>query len=466
MRQRWRVAFIIVFAALLVLGASSIALKVARADSQTAQPAESLADALQVIALLKTQYVDPVSSVDLMRNYLSTGTIGGMLSKTLDDPYTRYMDKAAFADMKINTRGSFFGIGLYIGLDENERLIVVAPIDGTPAKRAGIQSGDHIAEIDGKSTRFMSTDQAASLMRGPKGTTVTLLIERGTEKLTFTIERDEINVPSVSWQELEEHPGLYHLEVSTFSEETVPQLEKALREIQAKGGEGIILDLRYNPGGLLDSAITAASFFLGRDHNVLQIIDRQQGREVKKTVPTSFRTELPVVVLVNKYSASASEILTGALKDYNRAKVVGTKTFGKGLVQTIFPLASGGAVSLTTQRYLTAAGVDIHKQGIEPDYLVPILEEEVREDGLPVALWTREEAELKYEGGAVKVPAGSQLEVLERNQEEKRWQVKYKEYTGWIEEEHLQRFNPVDLQLEKAIEVLKAQLPAQLKKAS
>ena len=146
-----------------------------------------------------------------------------------------------------------------------------------------------------------------------------------------------------------------------------------------------------------------------------QIIDRQQGREVKKTVPTSFRTELPVVVLVNKYSASASEILTGALKDYNRAKVVGTKTFGKGLVQTIFPLASGGAVSLTTQRYLTAAGVDIHKQGIEPDYLVPILEEEVREDGLPVALWTREEAELKYEGGTVKVPAGSQLEVLERN---------------------------------------------------
>ena len=181
-----------------------IALKVARADSETAQPAESLADALQVIALLKTQYVDPVSSVDLMRNYLSTGTIGGMLSKTLDDPYTRYMDKAAFADMKINTRGSFFGIGLYIGLDENERLIVVAPIDGTPAKRAGIQSGDHIAEIDGKSTRFMSTDQAASLMRGPKGTTVTLLIERGTEKLTFTIRagRDQraVSFPGRNWK--------------------------------------------------------------------------------------------------------------------------------------------------------------------------------------------------------------------------------------------------------------------------
>ena len=382
----------------------------------------------------------------------------------MDDPHPLH-GQSCLCRHEDQHSGSFFGIGLYIGLDENERLIVVAPIDGTPAKRAGIQSGDHIAEIDGKSTRFMSTDQAASLMRGPKGTTVTLLIERGTEKLTFTIERDEINVPSVSWQELEEHPGLYHLEVSTFSEETVPQLEKALREIQAKGGEGIILDLA-TIRGLLDSAITAASFFLGRDHNVLQIIDRQQGREVKKTVPTSFRTELPVVVLVNKYSASASEILTGALKDYNRAKVVGTKTFGKGLVQTIFPLASGGAVSLTTQRYLTAAGVDIHKQGIEPDYLVPILEEEVREDGLPVALWTREEAELKYEGGTVKVPAGSQLEVLERNQEEKRWQVKYKEYTGWIEEEHLQRFNPVDLQLEKAIEVLKAQLPAQLKKAS
>lgn len=472
MRQRRRVAALIVVVALLLVGAGTMAIRVARADSDQARPAESLADALQVIALLKTQYVDPVSGVDLMRNYLAAGTIGGMLSKALDDPYTRFMDKAAFSEMMIDTRGSFYGIGLYIGLDKDEKLIVVAPIEGTPAQRAGIKSGDHIAQIDGKSTRFMSTDQAASLMRGPKGTTVTLAIERGQEKLSYTIQRDEINVPAVTSKALEDQPGLYHVQLSTFSEESAPQLEKALREIQAKGGQGIILDLRYNPGGLLDSAISVASYFLEDDKNVLQIIDRQQGKEIKKTVKVAFRTDLPVVVLVNKYSASASEILTGALKDNGRAQVVGTKTFGKGLVQTIFPLASGGAISLTTQRYLTAGGVAINKLGIEPDYLVPVLEEELTEEGLPVALWTREEAQLEPTGGkAITVPKGSQLEVLSRDKDKERWQVKYKAgekvYTGWILEEKLQQFNPVDVQLNRAIEVLNAQVASvQLKKAS
>jgi carboxyl-terminal processing protease len=472
MRQRRRLAILIVLAALLFLGASSVAFRGARADSQAAKPAEGLADALQVIALLKTQYVDPISSLDLMKNYLTAGTIGGMLSKSLDDPYTRYMDKAAFSDMMIDTRGSFFGIGLYIALDQDERLIVVAPIEGTPAKRAGIKSGDHIVKIDDKSTRFMSTDQAASLMRGPKDTAVDLIIQRGKEELFFTIKRDEINVPAVTTEAVENHPKLYHLELSAFSEETVPQLEKALREIQSKGGEGIILDLRYNPGGLLNTAISVASYFLDKDQNVLQIIDRKQGKEIKKTVDVPLRTKLPVVVLVNKYSASASEILTGALKDNARAKVVGTKTFGKGLVQTIFPLTSGGAVSLTTQRYLTAGGKDINKLGIKPDYVVSILEEESREDGLPVALWTKEAAELKTEDGkTVKVPSGSQLEVAGRDEKQKRWQVEYKtdqaQYKGWISEENLQQFNPVDLQLQKAIEVLSDQLPSsELKQAS
>jgi carboxyl-terminal processing protease len=471
MRYNKRALALIVVVALLFLGAGTMAIRVARADSEQAKPAESLADALQVIALLKTQYVDSVSGVDLMRNYLASGTIGGMLSKSLDDPYTRFMDKAAFSEMMIDTRGSFYGIGLYIGLDNDEKLIVVAPIEGTPAQRAGMKSGDHIAEIDGKSTRFMSTDQAASLMRGPKGTTVTLKIQRGQEELSFTIERDEINVPAVTSKALEDHPGLYHLQLSTFSEETAPQLEKALREIQAKGGEGIILDLRYNPGGLLDSAISVASCFLDEGKNVLQIIDRQQGKEIKKTVKVPFRTQLPVVVLVNKYSASASEILTGALRDNGRAQVVGSKTFGKGLVQTIFPLASGGAISLTTQRYLTAGGVAINKVGIMPDYLVQVAEEELTEDGLPVALWTREDAKLDVEGKQITVPKGSQLTVVSRDKEKERWQVKYKTgervYTGWILEEKLQQFNPVDIQLNKAIDALAAQISgAQLKKAS
>ena len=471
MRQRRRAAALIVVVALLLLGVGTMAMRGARVDSNTAKPAESLADALQVIALLKTQYVDPVSTMDLMRNYLSAGTIGGMLSKSLEDPYTRFMDKAAFSEMMIDTRGSFYGIGLYIGLDKEERLIVVAPIDGTPAQRAGIKSGDHIAQIDGKTTRFMSTDQAASLMRGPKGTTVNLTIERGQEKLPFTIQRDEINVPAVTSKEIEEQPGLYHLQLSTFSEETAPQLEKALREIQAKGGTGIVLDLRYNPGGLLDSAINVASYFLDDGKEVLHIIDRQKGKETKKTAKVSFRTKLPVVVLVNKYSASASEILTGALKDSGRATVVGTKTFGKGLVQTIFPLASGGAISLTTQSYLTAGGTAINKVGIEPHVSVPVPEEELSEEGLPVALWTREEAELKSGDKTITVPAESQLEVISRDKDKERWQVKYKTgesvYTGWISEEKLQQFNPVDVQLNKAIEVLASQISGmQLKQAS
>lgn len=327
--------------------------------------------AVEVMALMKTQYVDKTSLLDLVSGYAHTGTINGMLRTVVpDDPYTRYLTPAAFKDMQIETKGSFGGIGIYLGM-QDDQLTVIAPIKGTPAERAGIKALDRIKSINGRSTADMSTDEAVSLMRGPKGTTVEIGIERGSEKkqLTFKIVRDIIKVPSVEAKMADTKDKIGYVKLELFSETTVADLDKALNELEADGMRALILDLRFNPGGVLPGAIGVVNEFI-KQGPILHVVGRNGVKESIMANGTATRTDIPMAVLVNKASASASEIVAGALKDNGRAVVIGTTTFGKGLVQTVYTLSDGSGLLITTQRYLTAGGHAIHKKGVTPDIVV------------------------------------------------------------------------------------------------
>lgn len=326
----------------------------------------TLRSAIEVMALVKTQYVDPVNLVDLVGGYVQKGTINGML-KTLKDPYTRYMDPSAYQQMQIDTEGVYGGIGIYIGMSEKNELTVIAPIEGTPGARAGIKAGDKIRLINGKPTKDMSSDEAASLMKGPKGTEVTITIERGKELKEIRIVRDTIKVPSVESKMLPDHIG--YVKLAIFQENSAVELEKALDKLEEEKMQGLIMDLRFNPGGLLNVGLEVANKFIDKGP-LLHVVGRDRNKKTFYANPGKAHPDYPMVVLVNKGSASASEIVSGALKDTKRATLVGSQTFGKGLVQTIIPLGDGSALSLTTQRYLTAGGHSIHLTGIRPDVIV------------------------------------------------------------------------------------------------
>lgn len=335
---------------------------------------------LEVISLIKTQYVEEVDSLALVAGYIEKGTINGMLEGVLDDPYTRYMDVRAFEQMQIDTYGEYGGIGIMVGL-KNERLTIIAPFEGTPGYEAGLRPGDTIVSINGKSTQYMSLDEAVSLMRGPEGASLLLGIQRNDgEPSDVEIVRAVIQVPSVSDVTfLPEHrvPGqtypIGYVRLQRFSERTDHELEEALVELEDQHASGLILDLRDNPGGTLTAAIDVANKFLS-DGPIVHIVGRDETRRTVYAFEPGTHPFLPMVILVNGYSASASEIVAGALQDRGRAELVGTKTFGKGSVQTIVPLRDGSALALTSARYQTAGGRSIHKLGIDPDVTVEMPE--------------------------------------------------------------------------------------------
>lgn len=331
---------------------------------------DSLRTVLEVVALVKSNYVEDVSLSALLSNYARKGSIQGMLAATLkEDPYSRYLVPSAYNEMKIDNSGEFGGIGIYLGMSKDHELLVIAPIEGTPAERAKVKAGDYIVAIDGRSTANMSTDEAASLMRGPKGTSVKVTVERGKERvrLEFELERDIIRVPSVKSKLL---PGkLGYLRLASFSATTADDLEQSLRKLEADGMRGLILDLRFNPGGLLNAAIDVLNKFIG-EGPLVHVVGRGSSRQTFYARPGKAHPDYPVVVLINGGSASAAEIVAGALKDTRRAIVVGTKSFGKGSVQTIYPLRDGSALSLTTQKWLTPAGHSISNKGIFPNVVV------------------------------------------------------------------------------------------------
>ena len=295
---------------------------------------------------------------------------------SLNDPYTRFLDPKEFSEETQSIKGSLKGIGTQIGLRDGE-LVIIAPLEDSPAERAGLLADDRILEINGESTKGISIDAAADKIRGEKGTTVTLLIQRkGVPNKIYSVVRDEIEVKSVSCKppfETTKIPGdIQYIRLSSFiSKNAAGEIESILNN--SSGMKGFIIDLRSNPGGLLTNAIYISDMLL-RGGVIVSTVDRDSYKTTTRARMQQV-TDKPIVVLINKGSASASEILSGALKDNHRATIVGEQSFGKGLVQEINKLPDEAGMNITIQRYLTPSGSDIHKKGITPDVVVELTQE-------------------------------------------------------------------------------------------
>ncbi len=294
---------------------------------------------------------------------------------SLGDRYTRFLDFEAFADEKSQIDAKLFGIGIQIGIDKDHRVVVIAPIDDTPASRAGLQSGDEIAEIDGKTTKGFSVEDAAKSIRGKIDSPVNLVLMRSKQRIKVTVVRAEIPIKAVQTAKMLDSQVGYIRLSSFISQQANKEMSDALGKMSS--AKGIILDLRDNPGGLLTNAIDISNMFLDSG-NIVSTVDR----DGYKTPAQSDGRPLcrqPLVVLVNKGSASASEITSGALKDNGRATLVGQTTFGKGLVQGINKLDDGSGVNITIARYLTPNDTDINKKGIGPDVKVDLTDKDYKE---------------------------------------------------------------------------------------
>ena len=316
-----------------------------------------------VFERVRADYVEEVTDQELIEY-----AIQGMLS-TLD-PHSSFLNADSFGDMRVQTKGEFGGLGIEVTM-ENGFVKVVSPIDDTPAFRAGVKPGDFITHLDGEPILGLTLNEAVEKMRGPVNTDLTVTIRReDVEPFDLTITRDVIKIQSVR-NRVEDNVG--YIRITTFNQQTMPGLERAISEIKAEAGSelrGYVLDLRNNPGGLLDQAVEVSDAFIEQGELV-----STRGREVDDSQrfnakPGDLADGLPVIVLINGGSASASEIVAGALQDHRRAIVMGTKSFGKGSVQTIIPLGVNGAMRLTTARYFTPSGRSIQALGIDPDIVV------------------------------------------------------------------------------------------------
>jgi carboxyl-terminal processing protease len=358
---------------------------------------------------VRANYVRPVQDTELMN-----GAIEGMVSGL--DPHSSYMDAKAFADMQIQTKGEFPGLGIEVTMEDG-LVKVVSPIDDTPAARAGIKTGDYIAAIDGNSVQGMDLNQAIEKMRGPAGTKVTLTVYRATgDKKPFDVvlTRAVIHIDSVKWRR---EGDVGYIRISAFNEDTSAGLVRAVRDLKKQIGpalRGYVIDLRNDPGGLLDQAVEVSDDLLNKGEIV-----STRGRQPDDTQRFDARSgditdNKPIVVLVNGGTASASEIVAGALQDHKRATVVGMTSFGKGSVQTIIPLSEGGgALRLTTARYYTPSGRSIQAEGIVPNIAVAQVGEETEvrvarpsEAGLPGHLLP-EQMPGKKPQNVIRPPAGS-----------------------------------------------------------
>jgi len=333
---------------------------------------ETLKIFTEVLSVVERNYVEEVNTKDLIYN-----AIKGMI--TALDPHSAFMTPEAYKEMQVDTKGEFGGLGIQIGM-KDEVLTIIAPIEDTPAWAAGLKAGDKILKINGELTKDMSIQDAVTKMRGPKGTQVTLSILReGWKELRdFTITRDIIKIKSVKSKVLEGNIG--YVKVTQFQQNTASDLDKALGNLKKEGMAAIILDLRNNPGGLLNSAVDVSSKFLPEGSLVVYTKGRDGDRtEYRTGGGVAVGAEVPMVVLVNPGSASASEIVAGALKDWKRAVVLGEQTFGKGSVQSVVPLSDGSGLRITTARYYTPNGTSIQSTGIVPDITVKLAPAEGQE---------------------------------------------------------------------------------------
>ena len=361
---------------------------------------ESLETFTNILAIVKKNYVDEVNTKEMI-----TGAINGMLNSM--DPHSAYLTPELYKELQMDTQGRFGGLGIEITV-RNGILTVVSPIEDTPAFKAGVKAGDQILKIEDEFTKDMTIMQAVKKMRGPKGSKINLSIKRegASDLLNFSIVRDTIRVQSVRSRMLEE--GYAYIRLAQFQERSDRDLQRALEKLSSeKGGiKGLVLDLRNNPGGLLTQAVRVADLFL--DSGLIVYTEGRSDNQKQKYFARKEGswTDIPMVALVNGGSASASEIVAGALQDHKRAVILGTKTFGKGSVQTILPLDDNSALRLTTARYYTPKGRSIQATGIVPDIImenVPVQETKaeekkrlgLREENLPGHLQNQQEQKEK-----------------------------------------------------------------------
>jgi carboxyl-terminal processing protease len=322
---------------------------------------EELKTFSEVLNQVQKHYVDETKPKDLIQ-----GAIRGMLA-TLD-PHSAYMTPEMYKEMQVETKGEFGGVGIQIGVKDN-RLAVIAPIEGTPAHRAGIKAGDFIVKVNEDSTKDLTLMDAVQKMRGPKGSKVSLTIQReGTpDPMVFTLVRDTIKIESVKSKIID---NLGYVRLTQFQEATGKDLAKAIKQFKEQKVQGAILDLRNNPGGLLTAAVDVSEQFLPSGKLIVYTKSREGKKDEWVAKSRDQLEDLPLIILVNEGSASASEIVAGALQDWGRALIVGTTSFGKGSVQTILTLGDGSGLRLTTAKYYTPKGRSIQSTGITPDIAV------------------------------------------------------------------------------------------------
>ena len=389
----------------------------AQREARLPIPYEDLQLLSAVFGKIKSDYVEPVSDDKLIKEAIN-GMVHGL------DPHSDFLDADAFKELQVSTQGKFGGLGIEVTMEDG-LIKVVSPIEDTPAFRAGIKTGDLIVKIDDVVTRGMPLSKAVEKMRGRPGTTINLTVVRKDTDgpLNFTLTREEINVKSVRYKAPE--PGYGYIRIRQFQDRTGEDLAAALRDLYKKEGDlkGLVLDVRSDPGGLLNQAVAVSAAFLPKDALVVYTDGRtpdarmrltasrenyvRRGEDYLRDLPAAVK-KVPMVVLVDGGTASASEIVAGALQDHKRATVMGAQTFGKGSVQTILPLGNNAGLKLTTARYYTPAGRSIQAKGIEPDILVDDGRESpnrIREANLERHLETNKAAAEKADAAKAASPA-------------------------------------------------------------
>ena len=374
----------------ITLGAPGFTLPSASGGSISDSPKEVIDQVWQIVYrdyLDSSGDYDELSWRQLRRDLLKKSFAGsaesyeairGMLA-SLNDPYTRFLDPKQFKEMRIDTSGELMGVGIQLSLDKaTKELVVVSPIEGTPASRAGVLSKDVIVSIDGKSTEGMNTEDAVKLIRGPEGSAVILGLRRGDELIDVPLTRARIEINAVSYKlnTTRDQHKVGYIRLKQFNANAAKEMREAAKALEAQDVDGYVLDLRGNPGGLLEASIDIARQWLN-EGIIVSTRTREGIRDVRRATGSAI-TDKPLVVLIDQGSASASEILSGSLQDNGRAQLVGQKTFGKGLVQAVRGLSDGSGLTVTIAKYLTPKGTDIHKNGIEPDIKSEMSEKQLK----------------------------------------------------------------------------------------
>ncbi|MBI5416872.1 S41 family peptidase [Candidatus Poribacteria bacterium] len=387
-----------------------------------------------VLSEIQRSYVDEVSANDLLK-----GAIKGMLG-TLD-PHSQFMDKEEYNDLKIQTKGVFGGLGIVVTIKDNI-LTVVSPIEDTPAFRAGILAGDRIIKIEEEQTKDMTLYEAINKMRGEPGTKINISIYREghPDLIKYALTRAQIPVASVKYSMLRNKIG--YIRLTEFKSKSGEEIEKALIDLEGQGMQALVLDLRHNPGGLLNVAVEVSNKFISRGRLIVYTKGRVEGQNMQFFADKeASHPNFPLIVLVNMGSASASEIVSGAIQDWNRGILIGTKTFGKGSVQSIIPLGESSGLRLTTAKYYTPSGRCIHGEGIIPDIVVEMSSEQQ----LNVYQQRNEEENLKIEE--------KQLQYLKNSADSTSVELQQK----LKERKTKEKGEAFDVQLETAIEIFNTQ---------